>query len=83
MSGDLSRLEGLPEMVGNHVIRAPVPARQVRILSFRQKVTPAPDGFGSDRNRYFIVDKCNTGLMDLFLTQARKAIASLQAIFAW
>ena len=28
---DLSRLEGLPEMVGNHVIRAPVPARQVRI----------------------------------------------------
>ena len=34
---DLSRLEGLPEMVGNHVIRAPVPARQVRILSFRQK----------------------------------------------
>ena len=28
---------------------------------------------GGDRNRYFIVDKCNTGLMDLFLTQARKA----------
>lgn len=38
-------------------------------------VTPAPDGFGGDRNRYFIVDKCNTGLMDLFLTQARKAYA--------
>ncbi len=38
-------------------------------------VIPAPDGFGGDRNRYFIVDKCNTGLMDLFLTQARKAYA--------
>ena len=38
-------------------------------------VTPAPDGLGGDRNRYFIVDKCNTGLMDLFLTQARKAYA--------
>lgn len=38
-------------------------------------VTSAPDGFGGDRNRYFIVDKCNTGLMDLFLTQARKSYA--------
>lgn len=38
-------------------------------------VTPALDGPCGDRNRYFIVDKCNTGLMDLFLTQARKAYA--------
>lgn len=38
-------------------------------------VTSAPDGFGGDRNRYFIVDKCNAGLMDLFLTQARKEYA--------
>ena len=38
-------------------------------------VIPAPDGYGGDRNRYFIVDRCNTGLMDLFLTQARKEYA--------
>lgn len=38
-------------------------------------VTPALDGPCGDRNRYFIVDKCNAGLMDLFLTQARKAYA--------
>ena len=38
-------------------------------------VTPALDGPCGDRNRYFIVDKCNVGLMDLFLTQARKAYA--------
>ena len=30
------------------------------------------DGFGTDRNVYFIVDRCNPGLTDLFLTQARK-----------
>ena len=34
-----------------------------------------PDGFGCDRNVYFVVDRCNPGLTDLFLTQARKAYA--------
>lgn len=29
------------------------------------------DGFGYDRNVYFVVDRSHTGLMDLFLTQAR------------
>ena len=46
-----------------------------RVCAGTVGVTPAPDGYGGDRNRYFIVDKCNTGLMDLFLTQARKAYA--------
>ena len=31
---DLAGLEGLPEMVGNHIIRAPVTSGQVRILPF-------------------------------------------------
>lgn len=30
------------------------------------------DGFGYDRNVYFVVDRSHTGLMDLFLTQARR-----------
>lgn len=34
-----------------------------------------PDGFGSDRNVYFVVDRPHTGLTDLFLTQVRKAYA--------
>ena len=38
-------------------------------------VTPALAGPCGERNRYFILDKCNNGLMDLFLTQARKAYA--------
>ena len=33
-----------------------------------------PDGFGGDRNVYFVVDRPpHTGLTDLFLTQVRKA----------
>lgn len=39
------------------------------------RVTPAPDGFGGDRNAYFVVDRSHTGLMDMFLTLARKAYA--------
>ena len=31
-----------------------------------------PDGFGGDRNVYFVVDRPHTGLTDLFLTQVRK-----------
>jgi hypothetical protein len=30
------------------------------------------EGFGHDRNVYFIVDRCNPGLTDLFLAQARR-----------
>ena len=30
-----------------------------------------PDGFGQDRNVYFVVDHSHPGLVDLFLTQAR------------
>lgn len=30
------------------------------------------DSFGANRNCYFIVDRSHTGLMDLFLTQARR-----------
>lgn len=30
------------------------------------------DGFGYDRNVYFVVDRSHTGLMDLFLTQTRE-----------
>lgn len=33
------------------------------------------DGFGYDRNVYFVVDRSHTGLMDLFLTQARRECA--------
>lgn len=29
------------------------------------------DGFGYDRNVYFVIDRSHTGLMDLFLTQVR------------
>lgn len=36
------------------------------------------DSFGSDRNCYFIVDRSHTGLMDLFLTQARRECAMVQ-----
>lgn len=36
------------------------------------------DSFGADRNCYFIVDRSHTGLMDLFLTQARQECALLQ-----
>lgn len=34
-----------------------------------------PDGFGCNRNVYFVVDRPHTGLTDLFLTQVRKAYA--------
>lgn len=34
-----------------------------------------PDGFGGDRNVYFVVDRPHPGLTDLFLTQVRKAYA--------
>lgn len=36
------------------------------------------DGFGYDRNVYFVVDRSHTGLMDLFLTQARREYALVQ-----
>lgn len=36
------------------------------------------DGFGYDRNVYFVVDRSHTGLMDLFLTQARREYALAQ-----
>ena len=45
------------------------------------KVFPVPedkDSFGRDRNRELIVDRSHTGLMDLFLTQARKEYQELQ-----
>ncbi len=37
-----------------------------------------PDGFGHDRNVYFVVDRCNPGLTDLFLSQARQEYALTQ-----
>lgn len=37
-----------------------------------------PDGFGHDRNVYFVVDRSHPGLTDLFLTQARKEYALSQ-----
>lgn len=37
-----------------------------------------PDGFGQDRNVYFVVDRSHPGLTDLFLTQARKEYALAQ-----
>ena len=37
-----------------------------------------PDGFGHDRNVYFVVDRSHPGLTDLFLTQARKEYALIQ-----
>ncbi|MCU0078866.1 DUF3849 domain-containing protein [Extibacter muris] len=37
-----------------------------------------PDGFGCDRNVYFVVDRSHPGLLDLFLTQARKEYALSQ-----
>lgn len=36
------------------------------------------DGFGYDRNVYFVVDRSHTGLMDLFLTQVRREYALAQ-----
>lgn len=45
------------------------------------KAFPVPedkDSFGRDRNRELIVDRSHTGLMDLFLTQARKEYQKLQ-----
>ena len=36
------------------------------------------DGFGYDWNVYFVVDRSHTGLMDLFLTQARRECALTQ-----
>lgn len=36
------------------------------------------DGFGYDRNVYFVVERSHTGLMDLFLTQARRECALVQ-----
>lgn len=36
------------------------------------------DAFGYDRNVYFVVDRSHTGLMDLFLTQARREYAQAQ-----
>ena len=37
-----------------------------------------PDGFGQDRNVYFVVDRSHPGLTDLFLTQARREYALAQ-----
>lgn len=34
-------------------------------------VVDNPDAWGSDRNCYFVVDKCHPGLTDLFINQAR------------
>lgn len=45
------------------------------------KSFPVPedkDSFGRDRNRELIVDRGHTGLMDLFLTQARREYQELQ-----
>lgn len=45
------------------------------------KAFPVPedkDSFGRDRNGEFIVDRSHTGLMDLFLTQARREYQELQ-----
>ena len=45
------------------------------------KAFPDPedkDSFGRDRNGEFIVDRSHTGLMDLFLTQARREYQELQ-----
>ena len=36
------------------------------------------DGFEYDRNVYFVVDRSHTGLMDLFLTKARRECALTQ-----
>lgn len=36
------------------------------------------DSFGYDRNVYFVVDRSHTGLVDLFLTQARRECALVQ-----
>ena len=36
------------------------------------------EGFGHDRNVYFIVDRCNPGLIDLFLAQARRECAQVR-----
>ena len=36
------------------------------------QVTP---GYGGDKNAYFVVDRCNPGLTDLFITIARKNYA--------
>lgn len=36
------------------------------------------NAFGDDRNCYFVVDRSHTGLMDLFLTQARRECALAQ-----
>ena len=36
------------------------------------------DGFGYDRNVYFVVDRCNPGLTDLFLSQARRECTPVQ-----
>ena len=36
------------------------------------------DGFGYDRNVCFIVDRCNPGLTDLFLAQARRECVQAQ-----
>ncbi len=41
-------------------------------------VSEDKDSFGRDRNREFIVDRSHTGLMDLFLTQARREYQELQ-----
>ena len=37
-----------------------------------------PDGFGCDRNVYFVVNRSHPGLLDLFLTLARKEYALAQ-----
>lgn len=35
-------------------------------------VTPDPDPWGNDRNRYFVVNKVHTGLTDLFINHFRE-----------
>lgn len=39
-----------------------------------------PDGFGGDRNVYFVVDRSHPGLTDLFVTQARKSYLLTQPL---
>ena len=38
-------------------------------------VVSNPDAWGGDRNCYFVVDRVHTGLVDLFVTQARDETA--------
>ena len=39
-------------------------------------VVPNPDGWGGDRNCYFVVDQAHTGLVDLFASHFRNVLSS-------